>query len=78
VWKNNGWQFEDNTPDEIVEAVEEIVARITHSWNSDEVSQVLQKQFWHTLPTEQNYTFNFSENLRIGDRFIKNHQTLLN
>jgi len=78
AWQKNGWHFEDNTPDEILEAVQEMLSRVTHNWNCADENQLLQDQFWQTLPNEKNYTFNLSPKLRIGEAFIKNHQALLN
>jgi len=73
--EKKSWCYEDNTPDEITEAVKEMLARLTNTWNVCENSQALQEKFWQTIPLEKQARENAK--MRIGESFIRNHQLLL-
>ena len=77
TWNENNWHFIDNSPEEIVEATEEMIFRLQNSVDED---IYLQNQFWNNFPIElpEGVTSYEEIKLRIGKSFLKNNQLLLN
>ena len=69
------WGFIDNTPDEIMDALKEMLGRLEKTWNEAENSAVLQEKFWQCVPELGAHD---THNMRIGDIFLRDHQILLN
>ena len=73
ILKEKDWHYIDNTPEEIVAAVDEMLKRLTNLWRDSNESEKLQKKFWQQAPIEL-----LKRQIHIGDDFIKNYQSLLN
>lgn len=71
--KKMGVQFTDNTPEEILCAMEEMDARINGTWESSIEDAKLQKRFWELYGKD---TLRSSQ-MRIGTKFLRENQDLL-
>ena len=65
----------DNTPEEIMEACEELDKRISGEWIKKNETENLQKKFWDIYPTDL-YSHGVIRS-RIGENFLKKNNFLL-
>ncbi len=54
VTKEKNLYFSDNTPDEIVEAVQEMLDKLTNHWEYSAEDALLQQRFWQNLSADFN------------------------
>lgn len=80
AWQKKGWRIIENTPEEIVEAVEEMLKRLKKTWCSSDESRLLQERFWQSFPEELADGITSYQDIRmqIGDAFLRRYQSLLN
>jgi putative glycosyltransferase (TIGR04372 family) len=74
ILRENKWRFVDNTPEEILAVVKEMLSRLTQTWPESSESAALQMKFWQTHPLSQQK----DAKMRIGESFVKSHPELLN
>ena len=79
-WKNMGWQFVDNTPEEILAAVTEMLKKLNNKWFETPENQLNQQKFWQNFPLElPEKLISYQDvKLRIGHQFLENNPFLLN
>ena len=63
----------ENTPEEIQEVANEMNERLNNNWQSNAEDELLQKKFWSLFGNQ----YIKSENLRIGQHFLKHNINLL-
>lgn len=79
AWQEKGWRFIDNSPEEIVEAVDEMLQRLENNWRDSEENHQLQQCFWKNFPIEfdeNQYSYG-NVKIRIAESFLKQNQHLL-
>src|SRR3990167_7302010 len=79
-WARKSWEFVDNTPDEILGVVKEMLAYLENSEvNTDEVKE-LQLLFWKNMPYELAFGEKSHEGITmlVSPYFLRKHISLLN
>lgn len=69
-----GVKLIDNTPEEIIDVIEEMEQRLEGTWQSTAEDEELQNRFWDLYGRER---LRFPA-FRIGAKFLRQHQQLLN
>ncbi len=85
LMKNRGLRYIDNTPEEIKDAVEEMLESLLGTWISTGEDEKLQKKFWEIFPKyltgDNNSQFNIPVcediKMRAGTIFLKKNLSLL-
>ncbi|OGT37998.1 MAG: hypothetical protein A3F11_03240 [Gammaproteobacteria bacterium RIFCSPHIGHO2_12_FULL_37_14] len=80
AWQEKRWSFAENTPDEIVEAVEDMLKRLTNGDNLEEEGKLLQNRFWRSFPAmreDNNMTSYSNVKMKIANSFLQRHESLL-
>lgn len=77
-YEDNNIKVEDNTPEEICEAVKEMESRLSGNWSAVPEDEDLQNQFWNSLVDKESVQI-LSKGLRtrIGAHFLKNNSCLI-
>jgi len=73
-WRRKNYTYVNNTPEEIVEVVQEMVARMEGNWQESEQNDVLQKQFAAGFKRNE---FHQKIRGRVGSTFLQNNVSWL-
>lgn len=78
-WKNKGWTFVENTPDEILFVVKEMVDLLSQRYEEIEKSKAIQTLFWENFPPPFSFETVLNKNLGmyISPFFLKKYNDLL-
>ncbi|MEJ7692841.1 TIGR04372 family glycosyltransferase [Daejeonella sp.] len=80
-YQSEGIELLENTPEEILDVVTEMVERINSTWQSQEEDEDLQKKFWEIFPTEavdeRGIPLHGKIRGRYGAHFLRNNKTWL-
>ncbi|TSA58511.1 MAG: TIGR04372 family glycosyltransferase, partial [Methylophilaceae bacterium] len=75
---DNGLRIENNSQEEIANAVLEMRARLAGTWRDSEIQQQLQDQFWDSVSGERYANVIRSElKLKISSTFLESNPELL-
>lgn len=79
VFFDHGMEWEDNTPQEIYDAVFEMVARLDGAWVDKKEDEILHEKIWQILLKSPSYSrFYKVPKHRIGTQYLRDHRELLN
>ncbi len=73
------WVFIDNTEQELLHSVEEMVKRLNNEWRESAEDRLLQQQFWSHYPLvlPEGVSSHQDLKLRLGSAFLRSHYSLL-
>ncbi|HLB43569.1 MAG TPA: TIGR04372 family glycosyltransferase [Gammaproteobacteria bacterium] len=73
---NHKWEFIENTPDDITNAVEDMVHYLSNQTITNE-EKILQSKFWEYFPLPLPIPYDEITKLRVSPRFLKKYYSLL-
>ena len=74
-----GIQYVNNTEDELLDAVEEMEARVMGTWKESTEDLLLQEKFWSMFPKDPVYIrpYHGTIDTKLSARFLSKYQHLL-
>ena len=79
-YESEGIQLIENTPEEIRDAVIEMVERVSGTWQPQEDDEELQRKFWEIFPTHEEWDgkpLHGEIRSRCGSAYLRNNRALL-
>ncbi len=78
-WRQKGWEIIDNTPEEIVDILDEMLKKLNNQWQISDEDKQRQIKFWQSFPLELPENLNCYEDvkLQLSNNFLKKNEYLL-